>query len=168
MRGKPQKIQINALDPDSIQTGLENLEQYLKFERVIIKYRLLASLAQKAAEAAAAAYPSFVSVVPKVDYEKGRAVIRAHDSEICFIEFGAGVFADPGTYDFVKEADINLGIKIYPGSWSKDHWRTFQKWDEGGRVGDYQWNLEQHAGLVKAYNAVVQNMEQIAREVFLR
>ena len=161
------KITIDITDTDSIARGLDFIKSFTKAEEQKIKYTYLAAIAKKAADAAIDAYPAFVQVIPEMDYENGIAHIKAVDAEICFIEFGAGVYAAP-EYEFAGEAANRLGIRIYPGSWSETHWRTFQGWVANGRQGEYRYNVPQHAGLVAAYNAVLQSLEELAKEVFLK
>ena len=96
---------------------------------------------------------------------KGYRIV-AEGEDVLFIEFGAGDAAgsENGNYDAVP-------VVAYPGSWSEAHQGEY--WRTGG-LGQGHWHfggqeyteLAPSPAFYYAYEAMVQNLPQIAREVF--
>ena len=89
--------------------------------------------------------------------------VIAQGDEIGFIEFGAGVYAGQG-----NEFSENAPFEVYPGSWSKDHAQTYQKWVEGGRKGEYKWNKIPTNAFPQAYAILRNSVHHTAEEIFGR
>ncbi len=89
-------------------------------------------------------------------------IVRASGEALGFIEFGTGVYAGYGDNPFADE----MPFKVYPGSWSEWHERTYQEWVENGRKGRYPYNHYPTNALPKAYNELVVNAHTLAREIF--
>lgn len=158
------KITIDALDPDSIRRGLDMLAVYERRERNALT-DLMEELCKDAKETANAVYGSdvYVSFALSSGFPP-KAVVFADGEEVCFIEFGAGVYAAPEN-GFAPEAS-KIGVTVYPGSWSETHERTFQNWEAKGRPGEYAYNKVPRAGLYAAYQTIIGALETRAKQVF--
>lgn len=89
----------------------------------------------------------------------GYAVI-AEGEEVCFLEFGAGVYTDNG-HPFASEAPFI----IKAGSWSETHAQTWQKWIEAGKDPEkYPYNQPPLRAMYSAYKAILQNYEWIIKD----
>ena len=175
------KIRIDPLDPDSIELGLKLLDYYKKSETEAIQTRFPIRLCEKACEIAREAYenePVTVDYRIKKPSDNGVSYsIYANGDEICFIEFGAGVFANPDL-GFAPDAQKVLGFRVAPGSWSmssqgKKHFLETDRADDYGYgkgpipIGEWEYNREANNGLFRAYMAITDYVGDIAKEIFL-
>lgn len=79
-----------------------------------------------------------------------------------FIEFGAGVYSGEG-----NEFKDNAPFEVYPGSWSKDHAQTYQKWVDGGKDPlKYPYNRQPANAFPKAYAVLRTSAYTLARAIF--
>lgn len=123
------KISI-SLNEESIQSAISKVEEYKKTYRKKIDEFLL-KLAEIGYEIEYITYLSAdlpldndIKVYPPQKIENGYK-ITANGKDICFVEFGTGVYAgDAGGYD-TKE--IPEQIEARPGSWSDTHAGVFSK-----------------------------------------
>ena len=93
------------------------------------------------------------------------AITAGGTDQIAFIEFGAGVYADP---DHALADESKLGFQVYPGSWSEspEGVGTYPEWVRNGRQGEYKYNRVPRPGLLAAYNAIIREFTSIAHKVF--
>ena len=161
----PGNIVIDVMDTDYIEAGLRKLEQYKQWE----KYKcaeLLEELAKAAVAAAETVYASeSVSVSWNFESPTVVAITAGGTDQIAFIEFGAGVYADPG---HALADESKLGFQVYPGSWSEspEGVGTYPEWVRNGRQGEYKYNRVPRSGLLAAYNAIIREFTSIAHKVF--
>lgn len=161
-------IRIDALDPDSIEAGLYLLQRYKKYELQDIVTTFPAKLCEIAADAAREAYQGQADVSW---YVKGtgngvKGVISAKGREVCFLEFGTGVYADPG-HPFADSS--KLGFLVYPGSWSEgpEGQKTWSSWINSGKSPEtYPYNREPTRAMEIAYNTILFRLQEVAKEVF--
>ena len=103
--------------------------------------------------------------------------IVADGDEVCFIEFGAGVYAD-GSKGFAPQASQSLGFRVAPGSWSMspEGSKEFLKTDAADQYGydkgpiplaDWEYNQEARMGLWRAYTEILASFDEVGKEVFL-
>lgn len=88
-------------------------------------------------------------------------VIRAEGEDVLFIEFGTGdkAGAMAGEYDAVP-------VEVAPGTWSETHAQMYSRygfWVFAGKIYHY---TEPHPAFYYAYQAMVEALPQIAKEVF--
>jgi hypothetical protein len=166
----PRKITIDIMDIDSIDAGLRMLDQYERWEQAK-RSELMENLAKLAVKAASMVYASqHVSVTWKWSNNHTVEIVAGGTDQIAFIEFGAGVYAEPQMAD----AGENLGIKIYPGSWSDEYGEKIdgkspaQRWRDshGGSLQGWPYNRQARPGLQMAYNAICKEYASIARRTF--
>ena len=185
----PRRIRIDATDPDSIESGLYLLQQYKIFETSAIVGTFPAKICNMAVEVARNTYAEDGGSGVKVTWERSETgngmqfKIVAKGREVCFIEFGTGVFAESG-HPFADSS--KLGFVVAPGSWSMLDPEGKKEYLQTDRASDYinpatgapyppgpvplpewEYNREQRPGLLKAYNAIINKFEQVAKEVFL-
>lgn len=98
-----------------------------------------------------------------VSYGEGENIVYASGKEIAFEEFGAGYWADTTSLTLSDGGNI----ATYPGAWSEDHARTFQRHRESGEpTTSYKYNkLPQHK-MQREAERLRNNTEQKAREYF--
>lgn len=174
------KIQIDPLDVRSIEDGLYLLKAYQEIERKAIYKTFPERLLEDACKTAKIAYGSEpVTVSYRLNHVGDNSVsysIFADGDQVCFVEFGTGIFANP-EQAFAPEAQKNLGIRVAPGSWSMspEGKKTFLETDaadqygyEKGPVplGDWEYTRPAAGGLFAAYMDIVHYFERTAREVF--
>lgn len=175
---RPTKITIDIADPDSIDKGLAALGRYKVWELEFIAFRLKREICEAACEAANRVYGGYAEA--KWHLAKGRgksgaeaAVIYAQGkggsaNEICFIEFGTGIYADPG---HILADPSMLGFSVYPGSWSEteDHdppgKHTWSRWEAAhdGNMTGYRYNAPPLPGMEAAYMEIISHFDQIAK-----
>lgn len=102
-------------------------------------------------------HADFIRTVPTENGYK----IECEGEDVLFIEFGAGNAAgrDAGSYDAVPSV-------VRPGSWSETHAKQYVmygNWWFGGRA---YVEVAPTPAFYYAYEYMVQNLPQIAREVF--
>lgn len=123
-------------------------------------------MAQRFAELAKdtliATYPSYSGITVTTErMSEGVYEISANGKEVCFIEFGAGFYADP---NHPNAKDVSFSV--YPGSYSVTHRRTFQKHLADGKPPeDYYWNIEPIRAFPEATRVVIQAMEDSFKEM---
>lgn len=134
-------------------------------ESLQTKMRSLMEDVLKAGQRAAdMAYGGRISVTYEI-LSGSTAVLSANGAQVCFLEFGTGELVDTGH----PYANTIPGVEVYPGSWSKDHKRTYQRWEaSNGAPGTYEYNTEPTSAMYKAYEAMYQAVKEKAREVFGR
>lgn len=165
MSNRQKKLVIDITDTDSIDRGMAYLKEFERKEHEKIVKELPHLIASRARRAAMRAYQGYAYVWYSVD-ENGTITIGADDDEICFIEFGAGVYAESEKND-LSIYTKGLGFYVFPGSWSLFHKKTYQRWEAEGRPGEYQYNIQPLRGLHTAYNLILNDLEKLAKEVFL-
>lgn len=161
----PGNIVIDVTDTDSIDAGLKKIKQYLQWEKLKCA-ELLEELARVAVAAAQSVYASgSVSVSWYFESPTVVAITAGGTDQIAFIEFGAGVYADPG---HALADESTLGFQVYPGSWSEspEGVGTYQTWLKNGAKGEYKYNRVPRPGLLAAYNAIIREFTSIAHKVF--
>lgn len=150
------------LSYESLTRALQEIEAYQKSfnERVSV---FLDGLAKFGATVAQDEFgPDVNLTVEKMD--DSHYAIVANGDQVCFLEFGTGVYAD-SSHQYASR----VPIKVYPGSWSEDHENTYQRWlARGNDPGDYPYNTLPIRGMLHAYNAMRDRAPQLAREVFGR
>ena len=174
------KIRIDPLDSDSIDLALTLLQRYKKDELQAILTTYPQKLCEKACEAARNAYGGMVNVQYVFGGGTGDGVkysIVADGDEVCFIEFGAGVYAD-GSKGFAPQASQSLGFRVSAGSWSMspEGSKEFLKTDAADQYGyekgsiplaDWEYNQEARMGLWRAYTEILASFDEVGKEVFL-
>lgn len=104
------------------------------------------------------------SVVVSTEVLGLKGVLKADGEAVCFIEFGTGA---PTNRDGNPLAN-NLKIQVVPGSWSKDHAKTWEKWIQSGKdPEEYPYNSYPKSAMYKAYQAMVTAISDIAKEGIL-
>lgn len=175
------RLKINVLDPSSIAGAIEELDKYRKWtdEQTQRFFMDLAKEARDIAESEFAKAPTLVTWTDKdgnpIDWrEQPQVTVQKHDngvsiiadgSDVCFIEFGTGVWADARS-PLAVAAQRNLGVMVYPGSWSIDHGRTFQAWEAAGRKGEYRFNAKPARAMLAAYKAIIRGLETKYKEYY--
>ena len=111
-------------------------------------------------------HPHFIPKASAI-VEDNRVIIEATGPEVVFAEFGAGVYADPGQNDLAAGTG-QLGFIVDPGTWSEgpEGWHTWSKWINGGRKGEYPYNVEPGKGLHTAWNDIRQMYEALGQLAF--
>lgn len=105
--------------------------------------------------------PDVTMSVERMD--DGKYSIVANGTTVCFLEFGTGLYAGNPSDKYAAQ----MPFRVEPGSWSKEHGGTWQDWlDQGKDPNAYPFNAYPVRGMLQAYNAMVDNAERIAREVF--
>ena len=150
---KPELISF----PDLEQKALE---QWLKERNEIFLQRIF-EVGKNVAEKV---FRSAVTVtITKVSNE--RYMLDAAGEAICFLEFGTGVYADPGKDEFAQE----MPFTIEPGSWSESDLGagTWGKWINAGKDHEkYPYNRRPKYGMWEAYKEMERSVDRIAREVY--
>lgn len=119
-----------SLNEKSIQSAIEKISEYRKsYKKKIDEFLLrLADIGYEVEYisylSADLPFASDIKVYPPQKIENGYK-ITAKGEDICFVEFGTGVYAgDAGGYD-TKE--IPEKIEAYPGSWSENHAQVYSE-----------------------------------------
>lgn len=164
------KLKVDALDPKSVKKALDLVDGWEVVEDAYVEVTLK-EIVKRAADLA---QKFFDSIKPppwrrdnKVTVTWGYAMpegyfIRAEGEEVCFIEFGTGVRAEPGP--LLDNLESDLGFVIYPGSWSIEHEQTFQNWKEGGEHGEYEYNNFPENILLYTYQYIELCLRDIVNE----
>lgn len=164
---RPTKITIDIADPDSIDKGLAALDRYKIWELEFIAYRLKREICEAACEAANKVYSGFAEA-QWANKGAEKAVIYVKGREVCFIEFGTGIYADPS---HILADPSMLGFSVYPGSWSEteDHdppgKHTWSRWEAShdGNMTGYTYNGPSLPGMEAAYMEIISHFDQIAK-----
>lgn len=170
------KIKVDILDPYSIGDAVLELEHYKNWVKNNAD-RFLQDVATQAALLAADIYTAAPNLalrkgkpwrtdsrvtVKAVKRDNGWSVV-ADGEEVCFIEFGTGVYAESGAF-LADEARKNLDIIVAPGSWSATHEQSYQRWYYGGRQGEYEFNSVPNNALQYAYEQIVFRLQNAAKD----
>ena len=118
----------------------------------------LEAIVSQAVRSAQAAYGSGATVTYEI-LKNGFRII-ANGEGITFLEFGAGVTADPNN----EMADA-MDFSVYPGSWSEDHAREFIMygyWHFGGHIF---YAVAPRKGMHSAYKVIVSALDSAVKEL---
>lgn len=101
--------------------------------------------------------------VTAVKLEDGKYAIVANGTQVCFLEFGAGVYAT-SSHPYSSE----VPFEVYPGSYSENHGHTFEDWlnSNSPNKGEYKFNTVPTRALLSAYNEMVRRSREVAQKVF--
>lgn len=156
------RIVIDPFDPKSVDRAVIQLLQFKtwlkgrvdKLCEVLAKDYALRTVADEFG------YTEGGSVVCEAEEIRNGWVVRASGAPVFFLEYGTGTAA--GTGPVLGSAPVSTA----PGSWSKDHAQTYQRWVDGGMQGPYPYTLEPRAGMYYAFKAASENVQRVAEEVF--
>ena len=158
-------IQVE-LDNKSIDKAIKELRQYSAWVQKK-EDELRSRLAMLGATVASirfsrAIYNGSNDVSVRVDDTGSVAVIYAEGESVAFIEFGSGIKYG---YGHPLAGEFGFG----PGTWSdgdegKGHWDNEHGWWYGS--GQHSYGNPPAMALVKARDAIVEQVTDIAREVF--
>lgn len=153
------KISID-LTAESIDRALDVIKEYRR-QLKEKEAELLKRCAQLGKEVAQQVYGG--SVLVSVVAEDDGVLVRANGHNVCFLEFGTGVYAD-GSRVTAK----NVPFEVAPGSWSETQGaHTWSRWIESGKSeATYPFNKERSPGLQMASSTIVLEIRRIAKEVF--
>lgn len=157
------RIVVDPLDKGSIGNAIKELKKYKRW--VEAKETLLRQrLAQVGATVASlqfsrAIYNGSNDVSVRVDNTGSVAVIYAEGSAVAFIEFGAG--AKYG-YGHPEAGQFGMGPGTYPEG--KGHWDSPHGW--WFAHGEHSYGNPPAMAMYDAREAIVEQLTQIAREVF--
>jgi hypothetical protein len=155
-------IQIQLTD-ESIKNAVREMRTYAAWvARKEAELRLkLASIGATAASIrfSRAIYNGSNDITVRVDSTGSVAVIYAEGQSVAFIEFGAG---ERYGYGHPKAAELGVG----PGTWpeGKGHWDDPKGWWYAS--GKHSYGNPPAMAMYFAYREMVENLTQIAREVF--
>ena len=155
------------VDTGSLEKALSNrvadIKVYLEKKLDKIVERLAKEVAQPIAQQSFdfATEENNEPVVVTVEKVRGGYSINALGESVCFIEFGAGVLADP-THPFAD----NVPFLVRAGSWSDPRKGEFY------RTGHQYWHykkkryegVQAQRGMYEAYKAVLMNINRIVAE----
>lgn len=146
-------ININLLDSRSIDKALKQLED--------LKLKIRDFSADFAEESRMkVGYPN-VSVI---HHGQGKHTIVASDDQIAFMEWGAGFTADTNSGFGDLGGD---SFFTYPGVWSKDHERTFQRWVASNKdPSAYRYNRQPLRGMETTARNMRSDVFRFAQERF--
>lgn len=156
------KIEIDPFDSQSIDKALKKLDEIQKQFDVKVD-QFLREVAELGAGAARAAYGSSSVSVAVESRGKNEYAVVATGEPLLFLEFGAGDATDKSHWN----ASV-ITTPVYPGSWSgsplgsKMYFR-FGFWVFGGQI--YH-EIQPKRGMLAAYEAIMQNWQDVARRVF--
>lgn len=95
--------------------------------------------------------------------QDGLWMVDAMGRGVCFIEFGAGVYASVQDLDHERMA-ANVGVYVWPGSWSDEHGETWKEWIESGKDPyKYIYNLKPRPGLYKGIQKAETEIRRMIR-----
>lgn len=159
----PKTIVVDPLSRSSVQDAIKELKKYKKWiaekEREL-RIRLATRGATVASiQFARAIYSGTNDVSVRVDDTGTVAVIYAEGSAVAFIEFGAG--ATYG-YGHPMNNEFGTGPGTYPDG--KGHWNNPNGWWYGH--GEHTFGNPPAMAMLKARDQMVEEITQIAREVF--
>lgn len=159
----PKTIVVDPLSSKSIQAAIKELRKYKKWiadkEREL-RIRLAARGATVASiQFARAIYSGTNDVSVRVDDTGTVAVIYAEGSAVAFIEFGSG--ATYG-YGHPMNSELGTGAGTYPDG--KGHWNDPNGWWFGH--SEHTFGNPPAMAMLKARDLIVEELTQIAREVF--
>ncbi len=156
-------IIVDPFDRRSITEAMKELRKYRRW--ILAKEtELRLRLAQLGATVASiqfarAVYDGTNDVSVRVDDAGGVAVIYAEGSAVAFIEFGAG---SRYGYGHPEAGQHGMGPGTYPNG--KGHWDDPNGW--WYRHGEHSYGNPPAMAMYQAREEIVQQLTQIAREVF--
>lgn len=151
-------IDLDPLNPASVWRANRVLrERTRRFEANVTRF--LERLAEIGKEAAQGAYGSAISVTVE-PIENGMAIIANGDA-VAFLEFGAGDATNSGNR-YANE----MPFDVSPGSWSKEHAQQYIKLGYWVFGGVKYTAIQPRNGMEHAYEAIMENIHSVAREVF--
>lgn len=159
----PKTITVDPLSRSSIQDAIKELKKYKKWitekEREL-RIRLATRGATVASiQFARAIYSGTNDVSVRVDDTGTVAVIYAEGSAVAFIEFGSGAKYGHG---HPMNSELGTGAGTYPDG--KGHWNNPNGWWYGH--GEHTFGNPPAMAMLKARDQMVEEVTQIAREVF--
>ena len=151
------RLLVNGLDPDAIRTAAKTIDEYVKHDKQ--REKILRKAAEEAVKTAYYTYRGAVNVEAR-KIENGWAII-ASGERVCFIEFGAGMYALAHMNALADER--KLGFRVEPGSWSMtEGMRTWADYEDHPQ--DYPYNQPARPGMYEAYKAIQRNIAAWAKE----
>ena len=159
-------IRINGLSEAAINAAAQELRRYASWveqKETELRSRLASRGATVASiQFARAVYNGVNDVSVRVDDTGSVAVIYAEGESVAFIEFGSGERYGSG---HPLAGQFGFG----PGTWSegpdgKGHWNDPKGWWYGH--GQHSYGNPPAMAMVSARDAMVEDITQIAREVF--
>lgn len=160
------KISV-ALSEKSINAAIKQLARYKKWvsEKTVLLLERLALIGAHEASIrfAAAIYDGINDSDVSVDIQGSRAIISAKGQAVCFIEFGAGVYHNPGEPYPLPRPDGIVGIGEYgQGKGKRKSWGYYDESENlvithGNPAAMPMWN---------ALKEMEREVLRIAREVF--
>ena len=150
------KITLNI---KSIEAAIERVNKYKNIESK------LDELCEKIA----------ILGVDTANYSYGQGIVRhektptgymiiAQDQQICFLEFGTGTLTD------IDKFSQEVSIEVYPGSWSKDHAKTYERWLSTGEpsspFGGYLYDSPPKRGMWNASLEMKKEIKRLVEETF--
>lgn len=164
-------IEVNVLSKKSINKAIKELREYQKEIRNEKLHKFMDVLGDKMADRIDSRFKAvpynrineggYDGTVASFDTANGAdegILITASGDAIAFIEFGAGAEAYPGLYPYEK-GDSN---EFTPGSWSIEHGRTYQHWEESGYPGMY---IFEQPG-ARAFDTAISELPHMVKEAF--
>lgn len=96
--------------------------------------------------------------------QDGLWMVDAMGRGVCFIEFGAGVYAKVQDMDHQRMA-ANINVAVYPGSWSDEHGQTWKEWIESGKdPRKYIYNLKPRPGMYRGIRKAERMIKNMAKK----
>lgn len=159
----PKTITVDPLSRSSVQDAIKELKKYKKWiaeKENQLRIRLAARGAMVASiQFARAVYSGTNDVSVRVDDTGSVAVIYAEGSAIAFIEFGSGAKYGHG---HPMNSELGTGAGTYPDG--KGHWNDPKGWWFGH--SEHTFGNPPAMAMLKARDLIVEELTQIAREVF--
>ncbi len=159
----PKTITVDPLSRSSIQDAIKELKKYKRWiaqKEHELRMRLATRGAAVASvQFARAIYNGTNDVSVRVDDTGSVAVIYAEGSAVAFIEFGSG--AKYG-YGHPLNSELGTGAGTYPDG--KGHWDDPHGWWYGH--GEHSYGNPPAMAMLKARDQIVEEVTQVAREVF--
>lgn len=158
-----------SLDYDDLSRALREINAYKKsfnakvdeFLRRLCEYGADIAQEQFNTDRGKNPIPNGLVMVGYEKVEDNVYRLIANGEQVCFLEFGTGVYAGNG-HPYAKTAPV----KVYPGSYSEDHGGTYADWINKGAQGEYRFNGYPTYAMLTAYNMMKDYALELAREVF--
>ena len=107
--------------------------------------------------------PIEVSVEEDTGADNPTFIVSAEGQDVCFVVFGAGMYAGVAPDSFSSE----MSIGIYPGSWSRYHEKTWNYWiGKGYPKEEYPYNIYPASAFAKAYAKILNSIPDLSHKVF--
>ena len=153
-------INIDPLDLSSIVKAEREINKILKeFDRKVDRF--IQEIAEIGRDAAQGAYGSAIKVT-LVKEDKG-VLISADGKAVAFLEFGAGSMTNSS-----NRYALEMPFLVFRGSYSDESKGEYQAthynyWHFGGKEISY---VEPRNGMQKAYEAMMNDFDSVAKRVF--